>query len=178
MPLAICQWPSQTPGVKQGRRRRNRVDESESFTAADLGRLVGIALVLVFFLLVASVPQIVFRWWKREGYQATQIEILSPPSRQRSMRVRVTTTGEELWAHRSSFDDHTPHAFLPAWFNPDAKLVLVFTVFDERVLSAQRYREPTTGGEALGGIVATLVAGGAGAYLVLRRDAAKNRSRA
>jgi hypothetical protein len=50
----------------------------------------------------------------------------------------------------------------------------VFTVFDERVLSAQRYEAPTSGGEALGGVVATLVAGVAGVYLVLRRGRAQS----
>jgi hypothetical protein len=138
---------------------------------------VGIALVLLFFLLVASVPQLVYRWWKRDGYQAVQVEVLSPPSRQRSMRVRVTTTGEEVWTYRSSFDDRTEHAVQPAWYNPDAKLKLLFTVFDERVLSAQRYKTPASGGVALGGVVAMLAAGAAGAYLVLRPGAG-NRSRA
>jgi hypothetical protein len=153
--------------VKRGRKRA-RQEDAETLTLADVGRLVGIGLILLFFLLLASVPQIVFRWSQRDGYRATEAEILSPSGRQRSIRVRVKATGEELSVWRSSFDGAVQNAVLPVWYNPTARLKIVFTVFDERVVSATRHPSPAPGAEAFGGIVVTLVAGIAGAYLVLR----------
>lgn len=156
------------------KRRRNRAhqEDPDAFTLADVGRLVGIGLILLFFLLLASVPQIVFRWSQRDGYRATAAEILSPPGRPSSIRVRIKATGDELSVQRSALDGAVQSAVLPVWYNPAARLTIVFKVFDERVVSATRHPNLAPAAEAFGGTVVMLMAGIAGAYLVLRRDPA------
>src|SRR5262245_15410099 len=105
--------------------------ESEAFTRNDFAVLSGLALLLVALLMLTFTPQSVCRLWKRSGYTKTEVEVLSPDSRRRSATVRVLSTGEELSVHRTSFDSSPQHGRLPVWYNPDARLALGLTVFDE-----------------------------------------------
>lgn len=129
-----------------------RKEESGKLTRKDFAFLVGLGLLLLAFLLLTSTPQVVYRWWKRDGYSRTEIEVLSPPESQlSSMEVRVRSTGQRLSIRRTSFTNSRTQSILPAWYNPDARLVLGLTVFDERILCAETYRELPDGAGALGG---------------------------
>ena len=143
--------------------------ESEAFTRKDFAVLSGVALVLVALLMLTFTPQSVYRLWKRSGYTRTEVEVLSPDSRRRSVTVRVLSTGEELSVHRTSFDSSPQHSRLPAWYNPDARLALGLTIFDERIISAERHPTLPGGGEVLGEIVVQLAAGAGGLYLLTSR---------
>jgi hypothetical protein len=163
--------------VKRTGKNRKRSVEPEALTARDIGRVLGMGLVLLCLLLIASVPQIVFRYWMRDGYVATEVEILSPSGSQRSISVRLTTTGEELSIRRSTLDERAHGARESVWWNPNARLGARFPLLDERIVSARRHPTPASGKEVLAGIVGTLASGALGAYLMLRPDPGQNRKR-
>jgi hypothetical protein len=163
--------------VKRTGKSRKRSVESEALTGRDVGRLVGMALVLLCFLLIASVPQSVYRYWKRDGYVATEVEIVSPSGSQRSISVRLTITGEELSIRRSTLDERAHGARESVWWNPDARLSARFPLLDERIVSAHRHPTPASGEEVLAGLVGTLASGALGGYLMLRPEPGRNRKR-
>jgi len=147
------------------------VPKSEAFTRKDVAVLSGMALLLIAFLMLTFTPQSVYRLWKRSGYTRTEVEVLSPDSRRRSTTVRVLSTGEELSVHRTSFDGSPQHARLQVWYNPDARLVMGLTLFDERIISAERHPTLPDGAEVLGGVVLNVAAGVCGLYLLRSRAA-------
>jgi hypothetical protein len=152
------------------------MSESDSFTRKDFAVLSGVALLLVALLMLTFTPQAVYRLSKRSGYTRTEVEVLSPDSRRRSATVRVLSTGEELSVHRTSFDGSPQHARLPVWYNPDARLVLGLTLFDERIISAERHPELPGGGEVLGESVVQLAAGIGGLRLLTSRERATRKA--
>ena len=132
----------------------------------------GLVLILLACLLLTSTPQSVYRWWKRDGYTRTEVEVLSPPdSHLRWMRARVLSTGQTLDVRRTSFANSRTRNRLPAWYNPDARLVLGLTVFDERLVSAEAYPELPGGAAVFGGAALTVASGVGGLYLLLSRPA-------
>lgn len=143
------------------------MNESDKLTRVDFATLLGIVLILVAFLLLTSTPQSVYRWLKRDGYTRTEIEILSPPeSHLSSMTVRVLSTGDELSVPRNTLVDSRKKLRQTAWYNPEARLVLGFRLFDERIVSADTYPELPGAGVVLGGVLVNLAAGAGGAYLL------------
>lgn len=140
---------------------------SDKLTRADFLPLLGLLLILLACLLLTSTPASVYRWMKRDGYTRTEVEVLSPPdSRLSTMTVRVLSTGEELRIERNTFSDSRRRRRLPAWYNPEARLVLGFRLFDERIVSADTHRELPRGGGVLGLVLVNLAAGAGGVYLL------------
>ncbi|HEX2224800.1 MAG TPA: hypothetical protein VHN15_11400 [Thermoanaerobaculia bacterium] len=155
------------------------MSKSDKLTRADLATLLGLLLILLACLLLTSTPQSVYRWMKRDGYTRTEIEVLSPPEGHLStMRVRVPSTGEELSIKRNTFSDSRRRRRLPAWYNPEAQLILGFRLFDERIVSADVYPRLPGGGRVLGEVLSNLAAGAGGLYLLRSpRKAPRPRSR-
>jgi hypothetical protein len=139
----------------------------DKLTRADLATLLGLLLILLACLLLTSTPQSVYRWMQRDGYTRTEIEVLSPPeSRLSTMTVRVLSTGEEISIQRNTFHDSRQRRRLAAWYNPEARLILGFRLFDERIVSADIYPRLPGGGRVLGEVLANLAAGAGGLYLL------------
>lgn len=157
------------------------MSKSDKLTRADLATLLGLVLILLACLLLTSTPQSVYRWMNRDGYTRTEIEVLSPPEGHLStMRVRALSTGEELSIKRNTFHDSRERRRLPAWYNPEAQLIVGIRLFDERIVSADVYQQLPGGGRVLGEVLANLAAGAGGLYLLLRsprKKAPRSRSR-
>lgn len=143
---------------------------SDKLPREEVAGCSGLALILLACLLLTSTPQAVYRWSKRDGYTRTEIEVLSPPdSRLSSMRVRELSTGATLDIRRNTFTDSRTRNRLPAWYNPDARLVLGIRLFDERLVSADDHRELPGGAAVLGQAALTAGSGALGLYLLLGR---------
>src|SRR5258706_5499811 len=143
----------------------------EGLARSDVLRLLGIPILLAAFLMLTFTPQLLFQASNRNGYSRTEAEVLSGPGRSRSVRIRIASTGEELMIRRTSFDSTAPHEQLPIWHNPAARLVFVITIFDLRVVSAQRYPELPNLAEAVLAALINLALAVGGSYLFFRASA-------
>jgi hypothetical protein len=161
----------------QRRRRGSGVrNKDEAFTRADMARVLGVVLVLGAFLMLTFTPQLLFQARNLAGYSNTQAELLEGPGRSRSISVRVASTGEEISVRRTMFDTSVEHERIPIWYNPSAHLVFGITLFDMRVVSAQRYPELPTLQQALIAALLNVVLAAGGAYLVFRPPRGRRRS--
>ena len=140
-------------------------------TREDGLRLLGIPVLLAAFLMLTFTPQLLFQASNRSGYSRTEAEILSGPGRSRSVRIRIASTGEELIVRRSFFDSTAPHEQLAIWHNPSARLVFGITLFDLRVVSAQRYPELPNLAEAILAALINVALAVGGSYLFFRPPA-------
>ena len=143
----------------------------DKITREELAGCSGLVLLLLACLLLTTAPQSVYRWSQRDGYTRTEIEVLSPPdSHLRSMRVRVLSTGETLDIRRNAFTNSRTRNRLPAWYNPDARLmVLGLRAFEERLVSAEEHPELPDGAAVFGLAALTAGSGALGLYLLLGR---------
>jgi hypothetical protein len=142
------------------------VSEEAPLTRSDLLRALGVVLILLAFLGLATVPGLVAEWLHRDGYRKTQAVVLSPDtSRHKNVTLKLAATGEEIWFRRSAFDGVKEGASLEVWHNPGARCELGLVWYDARLLSASRHPELPGGGIALGWLVATIGLAGLGAYL-------------
>lgn len=155
-------------------KKSGREPQPERLTRADLGRALGIFLILGAFLMLTFTPQLVFRAWNRAGYQLTEAEILSGPGPYRAIRVRVASTGEEVSPQRNPFDGARQSERIPIWYNPAARMAHGIVLFDERVVSAQHGQGVPTGLHAFAVVLFNLLAGTLGLYLISRTPQPKS----
>ena len=57
----------------------------------------------------------------------------------RWITVLIVSTGEKLSVETSKFTNITSGQRIPAWYNPQARTVFGIVLFDERIVSDERY---------------------------------------
>jgi hypothetical protein len=71
------------------RRQDERVDRR------DVIHFLGFVVLLAAFFMLSPTARTAHCWWKSGTFARTEVKVISTPSRQGSMRVRVLSTGEE-----------------------------------------------------------------------------------
>jgi hypothetical protein len=134
-------------------------------STGDAASLLGMALALMAFLLLISAPTGLYRWYKRAGYQLT--DVIVQPITSRNASVRIAATGEEFSVRTTKFETPLRQGPRSVLYNADALLVAGLTLLDERIL-------PSSDPPSAAGGVAPLLLGlalAAASYFALRRGA-------
>jgi hypothetical protein len=165
--------------TRPGKRQAESTDHA--LRRSGFAGLLGLLLLLAAFLMLTFTPQLVYKAWHRDGYARTEAEVLSGPGRAKSFRVRVVADNQEVSVKSTSFDGRVQHQRIPVWYNPAAHVEFGITLFDERVISAERWPELPDFTGALAAVLINLALIFGGGYLLrdghaLRRGKTGTRS--
>jgi hypothetical protein len=144
------------------------MSKPDGFTLDDWARILGAIVLLAFCLALTTTPGLVVEYLHRDGYSRTDAEVLSESGRSKSIQLRLAGTGEAVTLSRSGFGHASKGMRVAVWYNAQARSVQGITLYDRRVISATGQRELTDGPVAIGWVLATLVLGALGAYLIGR----------
>jgi hypothetical protein len=154
--------------VRKQRTQRRYPPPPDSLWAA-VGGLIGLILIIAATLLLTFTPEIAYQWFHRTGYARDQVEMLSP-RRTRSITVRIVSTGQTLSVKSSTFGNISPAQRTPVWYNPGARTVWGIVLFDERIVSDEKYHGLPSG-KRVAVYVALTLAFILSAIVLLRRAA-------
>lgn len=115
------------------RKRNRKLPEDEAFTRSDFGRIAGVVLLLIAFVMLTTTPGRVVEAWHRADYVETMARVERRNQQHRGgMVVTLLSTGEKIYVRHPVPELISPSP-VRVLYNPDASALIAFSAFDTPV---------------------------------------------